>query len=283
MSSFFRNSSKTTAFRSERDTLFPSGQQRAEYADTRTTGVPGGARSTLEEDENKTLSQKRHDDVPGVIDLDDDDISMELVDNIEMLPKLQRGSKRHADIANEVGSGKKSGKRARRQSQKHGDSPEAEHMDMDNLSRGTKRDRADAESSFGDESSGRKNRKTSRHAQPAVDSVDSGSATNGIRGLKRSFETESTIGSAEEDELSPVRHSASRKRGKHAGVAPTIVEVDPACGGRQIDEEWQANGLTFKVGTDGCRLRQVLIKTRRSLFSMVSNRIQSMEAAQCFV
>lgn len=200
-------------------------------------------------------------------------------------PKPARGAKRQAasdeDIANTGSTGKKAGKRARRQSRKlhetsNGDENDAS-MDVDSISRGKKRDRTEAESSFGGDddlaASGRgtKNRRHKRKSNASTD-MD---AIMEARGTKRSYEVESTLGS--DDEVgSTSRSTLSRKRGKLTGrdsISDVLMDgtvPDPACAGRKIGEEWHVNGETFKVGPGGRKQRQVLLRKRRSRFSMVS-------------
>ncbi|KAL5488254.1 hypothetical protein ACEPAI_6362 [Sanghuangporus weigelae] len=188
-----------------------------------------------------------------------------------------RGSKRQAasdeDISINGTIGKKAGKRARRQSKKVEEVIDVdendEHMDVDPILRGKKRDRTEADSSFGgdgdDELAGSRRRKTRRQKRKSNLSADLDSATP-KRGTKRSFEGESTLGS-EDGSKSP------RKRGKHTPKESHDVSVvestsDASCAGRSIGEEWYANGVTYKVGPDGQRLRQVLLRKRASRYSM---------------
>lgn len=191
--------------------------------------------------------------------------------------KPVRGAKRQAGDEPEESfdsiSPNKMSKRARRQSKKNqSNSNENESqdilMDLDPISRGKKRDRAEAGSSFGgdDEPSvHRKNRR--RKGKLDADVLP--------RGIKRSFGDESTLESDEDEQM--LLAIASRKRGKmddsidstDISFDDTSMVKDPACGGRSIGKEWQAKGQRFKVGPDGRRLRQVLLKKRRSRFSMV--------------
>ncbi|KAL5508455.1 hypothetical protein ACEPAH_6074 [Sanghuangporus vaninii] len=186
-----------------------------------------------------------------------------------------RGSKRQAasdeDISINGTIGKKAGKRARRQSKKVEEVIDVdendEHMDVDPILRGKKRDRTEADSSFGgdDELAGSRSRKTRRQRRKSNLSADLDSATP-KRGTKRSYEGESTLGS-EDGSKSP------RKRGKHTPKESHDASVadatsDASCAGRSIGEEWHANGVTYKVGPDGQRLRQVLLRKRASRYSM---------------
>ncbi|KAL5527183.1 hypothetical protein ACEPAG_5974 [Sanghuangporus baumii] len=186
-----------------------------------------------------------------------------------------RGSKRQAasdeDISVNGTIEKKAGKRARRLSKKVEEVIDVdendEHMDVDPILRGKKRDRTEADSSFGgdDELAGSRSRKTRRQKRKSSLSTDLDPVTP-KRGTKRSFEGESTLGS-EDGSKSP------RKRGKHTpkeshDVSAAESTSDTSCAGRSIGEEWHANGVTYKVGPDGQRLRQVLLRKRASRYSM---------------
>lgn len=207
-------------------------------------------------------------------------VSIDITDEVNRnASPPRRGSKRHAgpeeEIANVGSNGKKAGKRARKQSKKTkekftGDDENDQAMDLDLLSRGKKRDRNEAGSSFGgDEDSpvnnhGRKNRRQKRKSNSDED------AAIQARGTKRSYEIESTLGS-EEDNINR-NPKTSRKRGKRMETDSDVSmeDLDETCIGRKIGEEWQTNGELYKVGPDGRRLHQTLIRKRRSRFSMVS-------------
>lgn len=205
-------------------------------------------------------------------------------------PRSKRGSKRHAgtdeDATPEAGR-KKAGKRPRRisrrtqdllldqEDQERGD----KLMDLDDaLSRGKKRDRAEAGSTFGgdDDSPTTRGRKTRRKRRSTANAEAATEAE--LRGTKRVHDVESTLDSDEDDRVS--RTKSVRKRGKHIitdGDSSTdmsldgpVVTIEPSCAGHKIGDEWVVNGQVFKVGSNGKRLRQVLVKKRRSRYSMVS-------------
>ena len=154
-------------------------------------------------------------------------------------------------------------------------------MDLDLLTRGKKRDRAEAGSTFGvDDDSphaqGRKVRRRKRKSGVEDAELDS-------RGTKRSLDLESTLDSDGDDR----HHSTkiSRKRGKRhqydesmtdESMEDLSIPVDPACGDRRVGEEWHANGQLWRVGPRGQRQRQVLVKKRRSRYSMVRQRCLSL-------
>lgn len=203
------------------------------------------------------------------------------VDSIPAPVEIRRGAKRQAspveDIINNGSLSRKAGKRARRQSRKLQDIFDENQgngvlMDIDRASiRGKKRDRTDAESTFGDDDSPNEYyRRSRRQKRTSVGSVDS----TPIRGIKRSYEVESTLGSDDEQSTSGHSRVSSRKRGKRSsgdtpGSPTNRIVVDPLCGGRKPGEEWVTNGINYKVGSTGRRLRLALIKKRRSRFSMV--------------
>ena len=239
----------------------------------------------VEESADEITMGSPNDSVPG--GLNAKDASMDVVDdeNVDGSPqKSTRGAKRQAtsddDVANTGSIGKKAGKRARRQSRKLQEvlteDEDVSSMDVDSISRGKKRDRTEAESSFGVDDSmtagrSKKNRLQKRKSSGPTEMENLVQS----RGTKRSYEVESTLDS-DDGSGSFSRPSTSRKRGKISGrdsssdISMDDVVPDPACAGRKIGEEWQSNGETFKVGPDGRRLRQVLLRKRRSRFSMVS-------------
>ena len=67
-----------------------------------------------------------------------------------------------------------------------------------------------------------------------------------------------------------------KKRGKKVSLDEAASDVpdgsqDPLCKGRKIGEEWESNGVQYKVGNEGQRLRLTLVKKARSKYSMVSS------------
>jgi hypothetical protein len=194
---------------------------------------------------------------------------------------IRRGSKRHL-AATEDARKKLDHKKARRLSEKRSfqdryneeDEDRDQLMELDMIPRGQKRDRAEADSTFGaDEDSpqtqGRKVRRRKRKSGIETAEPD-------MRGTKRSLEVESTLDSDGDDRRSYVK--ISRKRGKRRqpdesatdeSMDDSSIQVDQACGDRRIGEEWHANGQLWRVGPRGQRQRQALIKKRRSRYSMV--------------
>ncbi|EJD00949.1 uncharacterized protein FOMMEDRAFT_21422 [Fomitiporia mediterranea MF3/22] len=240
------------------------------------------------EEEGESLKKKSRDGDIEEADFVAPNSSMDVIEEESAStsrPKASRGAKRQAgsdeDIANLGSMGKKAGKRARRRSRKVQDVFDAEEadefMDLEHVTRGKKRDRAEAGSTFGGDddspatSHKRKNRRRKRKSNVSAES-DSASRT---RGTKRTFEVESTLGSDDEGD-SIGRSRSSRKRGKRtvndsydlSDVSMDDLLLDPSCMGRKIGEEWHANGETYKIGPDGRRLRHVFLRKRKSRYSM---------------
>ncbi|KAI0921711.1 hypothetical protein AcW2_006600 [Taiwanofungus camphoratus] len=158
------------------------------------------------------------------------------------------------------------------------DAVESAGMD-ESVHRGKKRDRAEAGSTFGgdesildfdeieDEGKSHRRRKRRTVSQKKPDAT--------ARGQKRGREVES-VDSDGEDSERPKRESTRKKRGKKGSEAGDLflepsVSLDPLCKGRHIGEEWEANGVHYKVGPNGQRLRQELVKKSRSRFPMPSD------------
>lgn len=218
------------------------------------------------------------------------DVSMDSFDAefaTKMSPSLAhiRGAKRGAapvdEIENNGTIGRKAGKRSRRQSRRlpsiYDENEEYDRlMDLDPVSRGKKRDRAEAGSTFGgdDESplSGQGRRKTRRQKRKSDMSDILDDSFLSSRGTKRNFEVESTLDS--EEDGSPRHSKMSRGLSRNASDSSEMSLdgplVEESCGDRRIGDEWHSNGSTFRVGQDGRRQRQVLLRRRRSRFSMVS-------------
>lgn len=146
--------------------------------------------------------------------------------------------------------------------------------DLASIPRGKKRDRGEAGSVFGgdesivDEEEGKPRRHTRRrmvsHKKTSVSS----------RGQKRgadAFESD-------EEDAKPVKRTMRQRRGQQSSegsdgsVDDGMVSHDPLCKGRRIGEEWEVNGILYKVGPNGQRLRQALVKRSRSRFPMVRAR-----------
>jgi hypothetical protein len=160
-------------------------------------------------------------------------------------------------------------------------SSDDEVSELPTIRRGKKRDRAEAGSTFGgddgtddDEARGKSDRQRKRRT------VNGGRRSDvHPRGTKRDRDSDAESWSEDEG----VRTKNSRKkRGKpfkaiytDGSPSDTSMEdgdysTDVLCGGRRIGEEWEVNGVHFKVGPNGDRLRQALVKKARSRYNMVS-------------
>ncbi|KAH8105982.1 hypothetical protein BXZ70DRAFT_904066 [Cristinia sonorae] len=192
-----------------------------------------------------------------------------------------RGSKRSASMEGEdhlnhdrIGS-KRMRKVSRNKSSEAGDQ-EMEDADsvhgLPSITRGKKRDRGEAGSVFGgdesvlDEEEGKPKRHTRRRT--ASHKKTSVSSRGQKRGRANSGDSE-----AEEDEK-PMKRSMRQRRGQQStddsdlSMDDGMVSHDPLCKGRRIGEEWEVNGVVYKVGPNGQRLRQALVRRPRPRFPM---------------
>lgn len=147
--------------------------------------------------------------------------------------------------------------------------------------RGKKRDREEAASTFGgdDESDAepedsavlrRRQRKRRTVAKRQ-------SEASYLRGKKRDREGNENLSDEEVLELSPVM---KKKRGKRPALVDQNQDGDFSMDEsttsrssktrRSIGDEWESNGIRWKIGPNGQRLRQALVKKARQKFSMVS-------------
>lgn len=147
-------------------------------------------------------------------------------------------------------------------------------VELESVPRGKKRDRVEAGSTFGGDDSiledeenprSHRRRRTASHRKTSV-------ATT--RGQKRGRDVIDSMESDEDSEPSS-RRGVRQKRGKkgsedgYLSQDDGMISQDPLCKGRRIGEEWESNGVAYKVGPNGQRLRQALVKKARSLFPMV--------------
>ena len=138
---------------------------------------------------------------------------------------------------------------------------------------GKKRDRTEMDSSFGAEDDMLYNDQDTDltlHRHPKRRQRKS---TNGFRGQKRGRDVD-TLGVDTDSGDVRGRRKSFRHRPDTSDTDPSVedgqVSRDPLCRGRRIGEEWEAHGVQFKVGSDGKRLRRVLVKEDRPKFNMVS-------------
>ncbi|KAI9001414.1 hypothetical protein BD414DRAFT_33275 [Trametes punicea] len=196
--------------------------------------------------------------------------------------KGKRGSKRVAGLDDEDDSlwgANRHDKRARKVSiDKSASAPEYD-MDEDEpgddleesptLTRGKKRDQAEAGSTFGGDDSVMDDDDEQPRRQRRRRMV-SKKLSQSSRGQKRLRELDSY--DSDDSEAERMRRAPTRKkRGKRSDEEMTPLSNDPLCKGRRIGEEWESNGVRYKVGPNGQRLRQELVKKSRSRFPMPSD------------
>lgn len=165
---------------------------------------------------------------------------------------------------------------------------EDEEMDADDITdlrsipRGKKRGRG---STFGgdDDESEQLDDKASRRRKRKMLSKRKSEAAQPqeARGKKRDRDVEGAYDSDEEDmKRSRSSRRKSKGKGKKTGeddggngsdvsMNESLVSRSSYVKGRMIDEEWEVNGVRFKVGPNGQRLRQALVKMARNKFPMV--------------
>ena len=138
---------------------------------------------------------------------------------------------------------------------------------------GKKRDRTEMDSSFGAEDDMLYNDQDTDFALHRHRRRRQRKSTNGLRGQKRERDVD-TLGADTDSGDVRGRRKAFRHRPDSSDTDPSVedgqVSRDPLCRGRRIGEEWEAHGVQFRVGSDGKRLRRVLVKEDRPKFNMVS-------------
>lgn len=184
----------------------------------------------------------------------------------------------------EVSRDSKRGKRARKvshekQSVAHEYAMDDDGMDTEEaldefIPRGKKRDHAEVSSTLGGDDllADEDGEKSHRHRKRRTVSHKKPAAAAAARGQKRSRDVDSVDSDGEESGR-PVSKSARKRRSKRDSDAGSVhgdFSQDPLCKGRRIGEEWEINGVRYKVGLNGQRLRQELVKKSRSKFPMVS-------------
>ena len=231
--------------------------------------------------ENETQAKKTRVEGEELIDGDEEagwHGSDEEMD-VDQVP-AQRGSKRVASVEDDEGLEMshvhRLDKRARKVSiDRSPQSPEEDMEDdmeedeeTDTALRGKKRDRAEAGSTFGGyDSPMEDDEKPQRRRRRRTVSNKLGQSSS--RGQKRGRDSRSHDSDDSDSEL-PKRNSTRKKRGRRSNDDIVPLSNDPLCKGRRIGEEWESNGIRYKVGPNGQRLRQELVKKSRSLFPMVS-------------
>lgn len=153
-----------------------------------------------------------------------------------------------------------------------------EITELPSIPRGKKRDRAEAGSTFGaDDEEEVQSEKLTRHRKRR--SMFKRKSEDYLRGKKRDREVESPesegeAGVIESASRGDQRASRRKKRASYESKADTSIEStriskDPLCGDRKIGEEWEADGVRYKVGSNGERLRLTLVKKARNKYHMV--------------
>ena len=138
--------------------------------------------------------------------------------------------------------------------------------------RGKKRDRGDAASTFGGDEDALMDDSDDKHKRNRRRRTVSNRKPRGQKRGRESHTIEN--GSDEEAELSSTRGSR-KKRGKNVVAqedSPFFeppYSTDPLCKGRRVGEEWEISGTKYKVGPNGDRLQQALVKRKRPKYKMV--------------
>jgi len=138
---------------------------------------------------------------------------------------------------------------------------------------GKKRDRTEMDSSFGPEEDMLYNDQDTDFALHRHRRRRQRKSTNLFRGQKRGRDVDPLGVDTDSGDLRG-RRKAFRHRPDTSDTDPSVEDGqssrDPLCRGRHIGEEWEAHGVQFRVGSDGKRLRRVLVKEDRPKFNMVS-------------
>ncbi|RDX55450.1 hypothetical protein OH76DRAFT_1551896 [Lentinus brumalis] len=193
---------------------------------------------------------------------------------VDEVQPAKRGSKRVASSEDDEGRPDRLDKRARKVSidrspQSVDDDMQEDEEDSGIAVRGKKRDRTEAESTFGGDDSilddDEKPRRRRRRRNGSNKFVQDSS-----RGQKRARDSHSHDSDDSDSELTR-RPTTRKKRGRRSQDEVAPLSTDPLCKGRRIGEEWESNGIRFKVGPNGQRLRQELVKKSRSRFPMPSD------------
>ncbi|KAG1815707.1 uncharacterized protein BJ212DRAFT_238196 [Suillus subaureus] len=214
-------------------------------------------------------------------DLIDDDEELDLLEEEDELEPAQRGSKRTFDLDEEADYMRTDGRDKRPRNMSRAQTPEDQEMEdieddvaeLHPIPRGKKRDRAEAGSTFGgdDEEEALDDQDDRSHRHRKRRTVRPRKSDGG-RKRDRDPESPASEGSIGGSHRHSERTSKKKKGGKKASsVAVSDAQdgsQDPLCNGRKIGEEWESNGVQYKVGNEGERLRLTLVKKARSKYSM---------------
>ncbi|KAF8958467.1 hypothetical protein BDZ97DRAFT_1442121 [Flammula alnicola] len=169
------------------------------------------------------------------------------------------------------------------------DDEEADELtELKSTTRGKKRDRAEAGSTFGgdddesadeleaDDSKARRRRRKRRTVAKRK------SEASYARGKKRERDGEGDLSDEGSEESSLETKSSRKKRGKrsshvdrrdHDQASKSDISMDESTTStkskvRNIGDEWESNGIKYKIGPNAQRLRQALVKKARQKFVM---------------
>lgn len=165
------------------------------------------------------------------------------------------------------------------------DSDGDEVSELRDIPRGKKRDRAEAGSTFGGDdeeneievgADGKASRRRRKRKMVAKRKSEAYAAQ--LRGRKRDRDV-SDESDEEDEDFKYSKKNSRTKRGKQDqqeeeisddSMNGSLVSRGSYVKGRKIGEEWEVNGVLYKVGVNGQRLRQALVKRARHRFPMVS-------------
>jgi hypothetical protein len=163
------------------------------------------------------------------------------------------------------------------------DEDEDEVDDLPYIQRGKKRDRAEAGSTFGgeDDDSGieldspdsKPKRRTRKRRTFLKRKSSAGAEARGQKRDRDLDDEETDVDSGDE-----TSYVLRKKRGKKSTLhddelsehSTTRSQTSSGSRNRAIGEEWSSNSIRWKVGPNGQRLRQALVKKTTQRFSMVS-------------
>ncbi|KAJ3879528.1 hypothetical protein F5051DRAFT_197539 [Lentinula edodes] len=149
--------------------------------------------------------------------------------------------------------------------------------DLRSISRGKKRDRDETGSSYGGEieqadddadvdAEEEKYRRRKRRNKRRSD------ANSSSRGKKRDRDLEDELGDGEDETGLVSQRKLRKKRGKKMSddekASDVSMEDSSSIKGRKIGETWTSNGVNYKIGPNGQRLRFELVKKARQKFVM---------------
>ena len=237
-----------------------------------------------ENSETETVEQPVEENYSEGAPQSDEDYEMNIVGEGNTVPV--RGAKRLAgsddeDDFDDTFVTQRRDKRARKVSREHPPIPEDELMvgagtdgaDESHPSpRGKKRDRGDAASTFGGDEDSLMDDSEDKHKRNRRRRTVS---TRKPRGQKRGRESHAFESGSDGEVESPSVHGSRKKRGKKAVAQEDLpffeppYSTDPLCKGRRLGEEWEAGGTKYKVGPNGDRLQQALVKRKRPKYKMV--------------